>query len=254
MAAFLFPARLVRPRNAKEDAPMDLSPQTRVELARHLPVFDGYPYLVTALVGGLYHFIVLPGDLGTAELLSLARRQHSANRLRTCLAIGADDALYVSDEGETVAEVPRCSDPISDRLLGPEEFPVTAELRDRQQRLRGFIADSKARSAGGYLVDRMRGRTATAEDLVRLSGTDPHGVPVGLVRCAVCAAYRGECLPSRHQPGLVVRVFCRCENHNRCARCLHPLHEQRLEASYYDERRVSVLHVAAFCGLSHVCP
>ena len=171
---------------------MDLGRQTRVELARHLPVFDGYPYLVTALVGGLYHFIVLPGDLGTAELLSLARRQHSANRLRTCLAIGADDALYVSDEGETVAEVPRCSDPISDRLLGPEEFPVTAELRDRQQRLRGFIADSQARSAGGYLVDRMRGRTATAEDLVRLSGTDPHGVPVGLVRCAVCAAYRGS--------------------------------------------------------------
>ena len=78
---------------------MDLSPQTRVELARHLPVFDGYPYLVTALVGGLYHFIVLPGDLGTAELLSLARRQHSANRLRTCLVIGADDALYVSDDG-----------------------------------------------------------------------------------------------------------------------------------------------------------
>ena len=99
----------------------------------------------------------------------------------------------------------------------------------------------------------MRGRTATAEDLVRLSGTDPDGVPVGLARCTVCTAYRGEYLPS-HQPGLVVRVFCRCENHNRCARCLHPLHEQRLEASYYDERQARVLHVAAFCGLSHVCP
>lgn len=232
---------------------MDLGKQTLVELARHLPVFDGYPYLVTALVGGLYHFIVLPGDLGRAELVSLARRQHSANRLRTCLAVGPDAAMYVSDDGEAVAEVPRCSDPISDRLLGPEKFPVTEELRDRQQRLHAFIAECKARSAGGYLIDRMRGRTATAEDLVRLSGTDPEGVPIGLARCAVCAAYRGEYLPS-HQPGLVVRVYCRCENHNRCARCLHPLHEQRLEASYYNEQQARVLHVAAFCGLSHACP
>jgi hypothetical protein len=253
MAAFLFPARLVRPRNAKEDAPMDLDSQTLVERARDLPVFDGYPYLVTALVGGLYHFIVLPGDLGRSELVTLARRQHSANRLRTCLAGGPDAATYVSDDGEEVAEVPRCTDPISDRLLGPEEFPITAELRDRQHRLRAFIAASQTRSAGGYLVDRMRGRTATAEDLVRLSGTDPDGVPVGLARCAVCTAYRGEYLPG-HQPGLVVRVFCRCENHNRCARCLHRLHEHRLGAAYYDERRAGVWHVPAFCGLSHVCP
>lgn len=233
---------------------MDLGMQTRAEIARHLPVFDGYPYLVTALVGGLYHLIVLPGDLGRAELVTLARRQHCANRLRTCVAVGPDAAVYVLDEGETVAEVPHCEHPVSDRLLGPEEFPVTVELRDRQQRLRAFVAESKARSAGGFLIDRMRGRAATAEDLVRLSGTDPHGVPVGLVRCEVCTAYRGECLPSSHQPGLVVRVFCRCENHNRCARCLHHLDEQRLEASYYDERQAHVLHVAAFCGLSHVCP
>lgn len=147
---------------------------------------------MTALVGGLYHFIVLPGDLGRSEVVTLARRQHSANRLRTCLAGGPDAAMYVSDDGEEVAQVPRCSNPISDRLLGPEEFPMTAELRHRQQWLRAFIADSQARSAGGYLVDRMRGRTATAEDLVRLSGTDPNGVPVGLARCAVCTAYRGS--------------------------------------------------------------
>jgi len=253
MAAFLFPARLVRPRNAKEDAPMDLGSKTTVELLGHLPVFDGYPYLVTALVGGLQHSIVLPGDLGRAELVSLARRQHSANRLRTCLALGPEAAIYISDDGETVAEVPRCTDPISDRLLSPEEFPATPELRDRQQRLRAFVAESQARSAGGYLVDRMRGRTATAEDLVRLSGTDPDGVPVGLARCMACTAYRGEYLPS-HQPGLVVRVFCQCENHNRCARCLGPLHAHRLEAAYYNERQACVLHVAAFCGLRHVCP
>ena len=232
---------------------MDLGNQTLVELVRDLPVFDGYPYLVTALVGGLQHSLVLPGDLGRAELVSLARRQHSANRLRTCLALGPDAAMYIADDGETVGDVPRCTAPISDRLLSPDEFPATPEFRDRQQRLRAFVAESQARSAGGFLVDRMRGRTATAEDLVRLSGTDPAGVPVGLARCSVCTAYRGEYLPS-HQPGIVVRVFCQCENHNRCARCFHPLHEQRLEAAYYDERQARVWHVPAFSGLSHVCP
>jgi hypothetical protein len=197
------------------------SRQTLEELARRLPVFDGYPYLVTALVGGLYHYIVLP-DVGRAELMSLARRQYFANRLRTCLAVGPDAATYISDAGERVAEAPRCSDPISDRLHGPEGFPVTRETRTRQRRLRAFIAETTSGRGREYLIARMRGRAATADDLVRLSGTDPDGVPVGLARCAVCTAFRGEYLPS-HQPRLLVRVFCRCENHNRCARCLNPL-------------------------------
>lgn len=231
---------------------MDLGRQTLEEIARDLPLFDGYPYLVTALVGGLYHFIVLP-DIGRTELVSLARRQHSANRLRTCLVVGPDAAIYISDAGERVAQAPRGTDPISDRLLGTEEFPATPELRDRQHRLHAFIADSTTGKVDGYLIDRMRGRTATPEDLLRLSGNDPDGVPVGLARCAVCTGYRGEYLPS-HQPGLVVRVFCRCENHNRCARCLNPLHEHRLEAAYYDELRAGVWHVPAFSGLGHVCP
>ncbi|MDP9266685.1 MAG: hypothetical protein M3O91_11295 [Chloroflexota bacterium] len=218
-----------------------------------LPVFDGYPCLVTALLGGLYHFIVVPGDLGPAELLDLARHQHLANRLRTCLVLGPDIALYFRDDGEAMAAPPRCSHPIADRLLSAEEFPLTEELLDRQRRLRAFVAGSHARNGGGFLVDRMRGRPATREDLVRLSKPDVDGVPVGLARCEICAGYRGDYIPS-HEPSLVATVFCRCENHNRCARCLLPLHEHRLEAAYYDESRRGVWHVPAFCGLSHRCP
>lgn len=74
-----------------------------------------------------------------------------------------------------------------------------------------------------------------------------------LSRCAVCGGYRGEHIPS-HEPELVVTVFCRCENHNRCARCHERLHEHRLEAAYFYEERKCVWHVPAFCALSHLCP
>lgn len=228
---------------------MDLDTQTSEEPTQPDPAFDGYPYLVTPLGPGLCNYIVLPGDLGIDELLRLARRQHAANRLRTCLALDPATAVWVSDEGETSGELPWCNIPVSDGLMGPEEFPPTVDLRERQQRLREFIAEGPA---SWTVIDSMRGRPATAEELVRLSGTDPDGVPVGLVRCTVCTAYRGEC-PSNNQPNLVVRVFCRCETHNRCARCLHPLYGWRLRASYYNERLASVLHVIAFCCQAHVC-
>ena len=230
---------------------MDLERQTDDEPTQRFPVFDGYPYLVTPLGPGLCNFIVLPGDLGIDELLRLARRQHAANRLWTCLALGPTAAMYLSDEGESLAEeLPWSNIPVADALMGPEEFPPTAELRERQERLRAFI---DAGPAQWMVIDPMRGRSATADELVRLSGTGPDGVPVGLVRCVVCTAYRGDCLSGR-RADLVVTVFCRCENHNRCARCLHPLYGWRLRACYYNEPRAMVLHLAASCALSHVCP
>jgi hypothetical protein len=230
---------------------MDLEQQTSEAPTQPDPAFDGYPYLVTPLGPGLCHYIVLPGDLGIDELVHLARRQHAANRLRTCLVLGPATAVHLADEGETLGEVPWCNIPVSDGLMGPEEFPPTVDLRERQQRLRAFIAEGPA---SWTVIDSMPGRPATAEELVRLSGTDLDGVPVGLVRCTVCTAYRGECLGSTQQPYLVVRVFCRCENHNRCARCLHRLYEHRLDGCYYDEGERTVIHVPAFGGLSHRCP
>jgi hypothetical protein len=52
----------------------------------------------------------------------------------------------------------------------------------------------------------------------------------------------------------VIRVYCRCENHNRCARCGETLAEWRLSAYHWDEAQAKVRYVAAYCALSHRCP
>lgn len=52
---------------------------------------------------------------------------------------------------------------------------------------------------------------------------------------------------------LVVDVFCRCDNHNLCARCLRPLAEWRLDACAYFEPEREVLHIPTFAALSHEC-
>jgi hypothetical protein len=52
-----------------------------------LPIFAGYPYLVTHVVPALYHLIVLPGDASARDLRDLAMAQWRANRLQTCLVL-----------------------------------------------------------------------------------------------------------------------------------------------------------------------
>ena len=224
----------------------DLPAYTAVSL------FDGYPYLVTALTGPLHHVIVLPGGLEPEELLALGRRQHAANRLPTSVVLGPDTAVYFGEDGETVGDPPRCTHPVADRLLGPEAFAPTPELGLRERRLRAFAARSRERNGGGFLMDRMRGRPATTQDVERLAAAGAAGVPAGLIRCEACTEYRGEYLPD-HDRGLVVTVFCSCANHNRCARCLAPLREHRLAAAFFDEDQRQVFHVPAFCALSHAC-
>ena len=98
------------------------------------------------------------------------------------------------------------------------------------------------------------GRDATEIELRTLAGRQRGGVPVGLVQCGDCGGWRGECLdPSPQFVGKVMRVCCRCENENRCARCGERLHWSRLNANYYDLQADAVVHVAGFSGLSHRC-
>ena len=87
-----------------------------------------------------------------------------------------------------------------------------------------MVEDSKVLPSNhGYLVDTARGRQATPADIELVAGTNAEGVPTGLARCPACHQWRGE-------------------------------HLWPHEAAYYDERQAAVLHVPAFCGLSHVCP
>lgn len=210
-----------------------------------IPIFDGFPYLVTKITGAMHHLIPLP-LLGDAYLESLALRQYAANRLPTCLVRAADDALYVSERGVVrCAEVPRCDIPRFGSLLPPEEF-ISRDLFEREQRLGNF-----AGGRVGLLVAQPHGRKATASDWLRLSGRGPTGVPNGLALCGQCGGWRGEALLERLD--LVVAVYCRCDNDNRCARCLQLLADRRLNACSYFEDEGRVLHTPAFVGLGHSC-
>jgi hypothetical protein len=74
---------------------------------RPLTCFGGFPYLVTKVVPGLYHIIVLPDELDEDRLVDIARRQASANVLETCLVCAADSAFYIDTAGARFAATHR---------------------------------------------------------------------------------------------------------------------------------------------------
>jgi len=237
-------------------AQRDRAPRPRH--AQLTPPFDGYPYLVTRIGhSALRHFAVLPTDWSAERLVSLTRRQALANRLDTCLVLGPEHAVYISAEGveEEATHVPTGL-PVVERLALAEELAETPELAALRASLRAW---ADAQNHGGYIVgDGLEaGRPATRDDRIALAGRegDPHP---GLMRCRICGDLAGDYLAT-HGEGdgdrrpRVIRVHCRCENHNRCARCGEPLDDYRLSAYYFDEERGSVYYVAAYCGLSHRC-
>jgi len=220
--------------------------------AAHLPLFDGFPYLVTRVMPTLYHITLLPGGLGELELSVLARAQWCANRLDVCLVIGPERALYISADGldRLDREPPRGGIRITGRLKPPATWPDTADIQVRQRRLDASVL--KVSYGFGDLTK--GGREASADDVARLAGAGPNGVPRGLERCPVCSEWSGICLdPSPQFFGKVMTVQCRCANDNRCAACGQPLYEHRLNANYYNPRDRRIWHVPAFCGLSHQC-
>lgn len=225
------------------------------------PLFNGYPYLVTRIGhSALRHVALLAADRTTDELRALARRQVLANRLDTCLVLGPDRCIYFSPDGPQLpSELPPSGGLLlPDRLRLAEAPPSSPELEQRRAALRAVI---EARKASGYVVgDGLEGgRPATPDDVARLRGRDEAGLPRGLVRCPGCGQLRGECLdsPGGRAGGArteVLTVRCRCDNHNRCARCGDPLAEWRLSAYHYDERHGKTCYLAAYCAFSHRCP
>ncbi|MGH9317457.1 MAG: hypothetical protein ACRD1P_10145, partial [Thermoanaerobaculia bacterium] len=228
-------------------------------LHHHVPglhLFDGFPYLVTRVVGALRHFIVLPGDRAEGELCRLAERQVEANRLETVLVLGTERAVYYSVDGTASPGTipPRGNLPVCDKLQPAEDFPQTPELVNRIEGLHAFI---EALDPKGFLVgdSTIGNRPATAEEMMRLAGRDARGIPRGLVQCLRCREYRGACLDEGpEQTGQVRTVHCPCENHNRCARCGDPLSDRRLNANFFDRLDGCIWHTPAFCGLDHRCP
>ena len=222
--------------------------------------FDGFPYLVTRIGNTpLRHIALLPVDWTRDHLVETARRQAFTNRLDTCLTLGPADALYITADGaEVEGRALPSGIPVIGRLHLPADLQLTPELRARLAALQAFV---ERHPAAGYLVgDGLEGgHRATAEDVRRLAGRDEHDVPQGLCRCPECGLFRGEYLALKGEGNgdkapRVIPVCCRCQNHNRCARCGATLAEWRLSAYGYDEAARSVLYLAAYVALGHRCP
>ena len=218
-----------------------------------LPLFDGFPYLITRVVEAMRHIIVLPADRDEPSLRRLAELQVLANRLETCLVLSPERAVFYSPDGSPGCEnaAPRGGTFVTGKLQPAEDFEDTLELLARRRRLDEFIESNRPT---GFMVcaARTSRREATPEELESLAGLGPDGIPRGLAACPDCGEYRGLSLGADAAAGWVATVYCRCENHNRCARCGGLLAERRLNG--HEFKRGQAWHVPAFGGLSHVCP
>jgi hypothetical protein len=221
--------------------------------------FDGYPYLVTRIGhSALRHVAVLPATWSRERLLDLTRGQVLANRLDTCLVLRPGDAVYITANGieDRAAMIPTGL-PVVERLRLAEHLPRTPEIAARRARLRAYgeVQDGPRYIVGDGLE---AGRPAVSDDLVRLIGLDGTSPHPGLARCLTCGEFAGDYLATRGEGNgdwapRVIRVHCRCDNHNRCARCGEPLAPRRLSAYYFIEETGSVCYVAAYSALSHRC-
>jgi hypothetical protein len=222
--------------------------------------FDGFPYLVTRIGRTtLQHIALLPADWSRDRLVEAVRRQVAANRLDTCLCLGPAEAVYVAADGSesTSSELP-WGMPALGAIATAEPLEGTPELRARWADLQAF---ARRHPGDGYLVgDGLEGgRRASHEDVKLLSGRDANGIPAGLYRCAGCGDFRGDYLAVRGEGNgdrtpRVVPVHCRCDNHNRCARCGGNLAPWRLSAYHFAEADRAVRYAAAYMALGHRCP
>ena len=221
-----------------------------------LPLFEGFPYLVTRVVPAMYHVILLPATPSELELVLLARTQWRANRLETCLVTGVDRAWFISADGrDELAQTPPRGGTLVTGLLKPARlWADTGELQARQRQLDALV--EAHRRKGGYLLGDLTkgGREATADEVGRLAGAGPDGRPRGLERCPTCGEWRGRYLdPSPTFVCKVMTVHCGCQNDNRCAGCGGFLYARKVNANYYNARDGQIWHVPGFSGFRHGC-
>ncbi len=119
---------------------------TRVQW--NLPLFDGFPYLITRVVSCLYHIIVIPARQRAEGYQELLRHQGESNRLETGLVLDPRTAWFWSLDGDVqhTSQPPTGGIIVTDRLLPGAAFARTPDLLARRARLKGF---AKARIPAG---------------------------------------------------------------------------------------------------------
>lgn len=221
-------------------------------------VLTAFPYLMTYIVRSFYHLILLPATWCRHFLFKLAKLQAAQNKLDTFLVLNEMTFIYFpgrdSDNYKFVKKPPAWGKLVSSRLQPVYPLPEDPDLKRRIKEWHN-IEELLIDDGFIYCDPTKGGRRSTPQDLEQLKGFNDDSVPTGLYKCNQCGFYKGTCLdPSPCFPGLKVKVHCRCENDNKCARCGQPLSQFRLNANYYDEKTRSIWYVPGFTALNHVCP
>lgn len=218
-----------------------------------------FPYVITRIAPAFYHMMVVP-KISVDQLMKIASSQELLNGLQTCLILDENEAVYIADGKKSArTNIPSGGVVIADKLQPC--FALGAFHDDDQtyqSRVEIVRKSLNNQPFNGYMFGDLSkgGRTATAEELERLSGPNPvfRGVPSGLHLCTRCYMFRGTCLdPNEQFRGQVMVVHCHCDNDNRCARCLTHFYEYKLNANYYEPRDGSIWHVPGFSALTHAC-
>lgn len=223
-----------------------------------LPAFSGFPYLITRIAPAFYHINLLPLDerYSFYRLREIARRQVDSNRLRACLVLDENRALFLEPWGKEwpSSDIPRGGRIVFGRLVLCEPLPETDDLSFRQELLELFASALNREDGRTFILGDLTkgGRRPTEEESQRLGGRQDNGVPAGLVQCRDCGEWRGDCFDTLNSD-LVVRVGCRCANDTRCAGCGCKFGDRRLESNYYSEDDRTIWHVPAFAALEHCC-
>ena len=224
-----------------------------------------YPYLITKVVGTMYHIKKVVGAMyhitilpkgGQNELVEIARTQMSFNKLESCLVLGAKETIFLYPDGSEVRSsvVPVGGILMHNRLKPCKIFPEDQDLRERKEFLEKHIESLKQ---GGWLLGDLTkgGREPTPQEADNLRGSQENGVPKGLVLCPRCGGWCGACLDFNQVFGreYIVQVNCLCQNDNLCANCGDPLSERKLNSNYYNTKDSKIWHVPGFSGLGHIC-
>lgn len=219
-------------------------------------LYDDFPYLLTRLTPAFYHVIPLSDTLEESTLRSLARYQHQCNQLPTCLALERERCIFFGSHGSEILsdQIPRGGIIIANRLKPCAPLENTSWWQKKTNWLEELV--QRQRAYGEYIFGDLTkgGREAYEDEKQLLSGATLGGIPKGLTKCNVCLEWRGDCLdPNPVFRQRIMSVTCRCENTNRCARCLQPLADRKLNANYWDDATNSIIHVPGFVSLGHGC-
>ncbi|MDD3284383.1 MAG: hypothetical protein PHZ07_02200 [Patescibacteria group bacterium] len=221
-----------------------------------------FPYIVTKLMLGAYHIIVLP-RAREEDLLRMTHVQYLLNDLETCLVLAEKDSIFFDKNGKRRADFRPSGGALFINRLEPfmsnedsKEIDPTFWIRCEIVRQR-YVAQGDM-NKWLFINPTKGGRYATKEELIefRKPNIKYKGVPNGLIRCDKCFQFKGQCLdPSeKYYKGLIQTVHCKCDNENRCAHCLKLLYEYKLYANYYNEKDNSVWYVSGLQGFTHKCP